>query len=68
MITAIFSAIAALPKLLEYLKSFISWISERIAVAEKQKLEAEMKKAIEQAEKSKDTSGLDQLFDPRKKK
>jgi hypothetical protein len=67
MIASIFSAIAALPKLLEALEKLVGWISVQITAAKKKKLEEELAKAIELSKEKKDTSGLDQLFDPTKK-
>lgn len=68
IVTAIFDAIAALPALLGYLKSFIGWISDQVSAAEKRKLAADMAKATSDAKQTKDTSGMDQMFDPNKKK
>ena len=62
MITAIFSAIAALPKLLGLLKDLIGWISARIEVAEKNQVEKDLAKALEKAKQTKDTSDLDNIF------
>lgn len=68
MITAIFTAIAALPALLGYIKSFASWLTDQIDQAEKRKLAADEAKAAADAQATKDTSGLDNAFDPNKKK
>lgn len=65
--SAFFSALAAIPKLLEIVEKLVSWFATEIAAAKKRKLEEEMAKAVEIAKDTKDTSKIDQLFDPSKK-
>lgn len=66
MITAIFNAITALPKLLELVKSFVNWVADQIYQAEARRASENMKKATEIAKKTKDTSAMDRMFNPRK--
>lgn len=65
-ITAFFNALAAVPAIFNLVKQFADWISAQVIAAEKRKKEADMAKAAELAQKKKDTSGLDQMFDPSK--
>lgn len=68
MILAIFNAIAAIPSLLSAIENMISFFSDQIDQAKKRKLAAELAAAADVAKKGKDTSGLDNVFDPGKKK
>lgn len=68
MITGIFNAIAALPAILGFIKSFTGWLMDQIEKAEKRKLATDLAKAEADAKASKDTSGMDNMFDPNKKK
>lgn len=68
MITAIFNAIVAIPAILNAITTLISWISEQVDQAQKRKASQDFKKATEDAMKNKDTSKMDELFDPGKKK
>lgn len=67
MWTALFSAIAAMPQLVNQILAFIKWIEQMLAVAVKNKTEEDLKKAIEKAKKDKNTGDLDAIFDPSKK-
>lgn len=67
MWTALFSAIAAVPKLAELIMTFVKWIQEEIDAASKKKLAEDLQKAIDKAKKDKDTGDLDAIFDPSKK-
>lgn len=66
--TAIFSALAAIPGILAYLKQFGIWLNEQIVSYEKQKAAVEFKKAVAEAKRTKDGSLIDQMFNPDKKK
>lgn len=65
--TAVLSAIAAAPTIAGYIKQLSTWVIQQIQAAEKSRLEMELKKAMNRAKEKKDTSQLDQIFDPRKK-
>jgi len=67
MFAGIFGALAAMPQLLKLVEQFIAWISGQIQTAKIKKAEDDAKKAAEVAKKTKDTTDLDNLFDPRKK-
>lgn len=68
MILAIFNAIAAIPSLLSAIESMIAFFSDQVDQAKKRKLAADLAAAAEIAKQKKDTSGLDNIFDPGKKK
>lgn len=67
MISSIFSAIAAFPQLLKLVEQFIAWISKQVDSAKIKKAEDDAKKAADVAKTTKDTTDLDNLFDPGKK-
>lgn len=67
MWTSLFSAIAAMPKLVELILAFIKWVEESLAQATQKKTEEDLRKAIETAKKDKNTGDLDAIFDPSKK-
>ena len=68
MILALFNAIAALPALFSLLEKFINFISDQLDQAKQRKAIADLAKASQDARQKKDTSGLDEIFDPSKKK
>lgn len=68
MVTAIFSAIAALPQLCAFVEKFALWITEQIQIAKDKKTLEDLAKATALAKEKKDTSGMDNIFDPSKKK
>jgi hypothetical protein len=68
MIVAIFNAIAAIPALLNALKSLIQFISDQVNAAENRKIIADLAKASQVSKQTKDTSGIENVFDPGKKK
>lgn len=67
MWSAIFGALTALPELLKLIESLIAWLSNQINQAKIKKAEEDLKKAAAKAEETKDTTDLDNQFDPRKK-
>jgi hypothetical protein len=73
MLSAIFGALAALPKFLDlaekflaYAEKLVSWIASQIEIAKRKKAEDDLRKAADKAKQEKDTSDLDKIFDPRK--
>lgn len=62
MIASIFAAIAAVPKILDYLEQFAQWISTQVALARDKQLANDMNKAVDKAKNTKDTSDIDNLF------
>lgn len=67
LIIAFFDAIAAFPSVMASFKTLIDWFAEQIKQAEKRKKEIEMAEALSKAQNTHNTSGVDQIFDPRKK-
>lgn len=67
MISGIFGALAALPQVLKLVESFIAWVTDQINQAKIAKANNDAKLDAEKAQANKDTSGLDNLFDPGKK-
>jgi hypothetical protein len=61
--SSLVSFIAAMPKLIEWMKKLISWISLEIEAAKRKKLGEDLNQAVDQSKKSKNTSEIDQLFD-----
>jgi uncharacterized membrane protein (DUF106 family) len=68
MWAAIFGVLASLPKFLELIEKFVDWLSNQIDLARKQKVIDELNQATSEAKETKDTSHLEELFDPGKKK
>lgn len=68
MIVALFNAIAAIPSLLTAFEKLVSFLSDELNAARNRKEIADLAQASKDAELKKDTSGLDQMFDPSKKK
>lgn len=68
MVIAIFNAIAALPTLVKAIESFVAFLSSQLEAAKKRKLAEELAAATEKAKKEKDTSDMDAIFNPGKKK
>jgi hypothetical protein len=68
MIEALLSAIAKAPALALLLEKLIAWIANGLEQAKKKRASLEVGKAIETAQKAKDTSSLDQFLDPERKK
>jgi hypothetical protein len=66
-VTAVFDAIAAVPKILGYVETFALFIQGQVDAAKKRKASADEASAAAIAQKTKDTSGLDASFDPDKK-
>lgn len=62
MWTAFFSALAAIPKLLEMVENFSLWIIEQVYLAKEKRLSDDLEKALSKAKEEKDTSGLDDIF------
>lgn len=67
MWTAIFSALAAMPKMFEMIQAFSRWLSEQIVDYQKQNMSEDMTKAIVKAKKEKDTTDINNLFSGKKK-
>lgn len=67
MWAAIFGVIASLPKLLDLVEKFASWISKQVNEAKIRQANEDAQKAVDKAKETKDTSDLDKIFDPRKK-
>lgn len=68
MITAIFSAIAAVPKILALVEKLIAFMSDQLDQAKKRQALEDLEIAERKAKEKKDTSDMDSVFDPRKKK
>lgn len=64
---AFFKALAAFPALISAIFRILAFIQTQIREYVKRKAEAEMIEAIEKAKKTKDSSGIDAAFDPKKK-
>ncbi len=60
--TALLNALLAIPKMIETLKSLVTWLSGAISDYEMKNASQNMQKAITQAETTKDTSKMDNLF------
>jgi F0F1-type ATP synthase membrane subunit b/b' len=65
MIQAIFAAIAAVPKIASIIAAFASWVKEQVDEATKQRAEAELAKAVAKAKEHKDTSDIENVFNPK---
>jgi hypothetical protein len=60
--TALFSAIAAIPGILGYIKQITLWMNEQIVCFEKKKAAQEFKDAVASAKKTKDGASIDRMF------
>ena len=67
MWTSIFSAIAAVPQLIDTLEKFAQWLISEINLIKQKQQTVKLDNAVTKAESTKDTSGLDAVFDPNKK-
>lgn len=65
--SALFSLFAAIPRLLDLTEAVGKWLLDQVDAFRKSQAEKEMKQATDEAKKTKDTSQIDQLFDPTKK-
>lgn len=68
LLTAVLSAFAALPQVFAQIEKFVLILVEALAEAKRKQLEKDMKDSTEKAQTTKDTSDLDAMFDPGKKK
>ena len=68
MAAAIFGVLAALPQFLELAEKLGVWIFQQVELAKIRKLMEDLNRAESEAKEKKDTSRLDELFDPGKKK
>lgn len=67
IVTAIFNAIAALPKILEYVEKLALFILDQVNIARTLKARKDAEEAAAKAKETKDTTDLDKLFNPDKK-
>lgn len=67
MISSIISLILSIPKFLEWAEKFIAFINEIVTEIHNKNALKKMDQDIQIAESTKDTSELDELFDPGKK-
>jgi hypothetical protein len=65
---SIFSLILTIPKLLALTEELISWMSDLIVCVKNKQALKKMDQAIQVSTITKDTSPLDAMFDPEKKK
>lgn len=68
MWAAILGVLASFPKLLDLVKAFSTWLSTQLNQIGVDQANAALKKAAEEAKKTKDTSKIDEIFDPLKGK
>jgi len=64
MLLAFLKAVAAIPAIWDMLKTIMGKISDGIATIEENRAKKQLNDAIDQAKQTKDTSGLDKMFNP----
>lgn len=67
LLISLFSALAAIPSVFKYIEKFATFINEQIALHKRKQAANDFKKATQEARETKDTSGIDAMFNPDKR-